>query len=80
VATTQDVFHRAPESAAAMRRRLRAERKGETRQKDMDILTQHSSIIIDQVVADKSRYVYAHECDVVFYIEIIQLHGAEHYT
>ena len=58
MATTQDVFRRAPESAAAMRRRQRAERKGETGQKDLDILTHESSIIVDQIVTDKSRYIY----------------------
>ena len=58
MATTQDVFRRAPESAAAMRRRQRAERKGETGQKDLDILTHESSIIVDQIVTDISRYVY----------------------
>ena len=56
MATTQDVFHRAPESAAAMRRRQRAEKMGETGQKDVDMLTHESSIIIDQIVTDKSRY------------------------
>ena len=55
MATTQDIFRRAPESAAAMRQRLRAERKGETGQKDGDLLIQESSIIVDQIVADKSR-------------------------
>ena len=55
MATTQDIFRRAPESAAAMRRRLRAERKGEAGQKDADLLTQESSIIVDQLVTDKSR-------------------------
>ena len=55
MATTQDIFRRAPESAAAMRRRLRAERKGEAGQKDGDLLTQESSIIVDQIVTDKSR-------------------------
>lgn len=60
MATTQDVFRRAPESAAAMRRRQRAEKKGETGQKDTDMLTHESSIIVDQIVTDKSRYTY--EC------------------
>ena len=55
MATIQDIFRRAPESAAAMRRRLRAERKGEAGQKDTDLLTQESSIIVDQLVTDKSR-------------------------
>ena len=58
MATTQDVLRRAPESAAAMRRRLRAERKGETGQKDNDMLTQESSILINQILTDKSRYIY----------------------
>lgn len=56
MATTQDVYLRAPESAAARRRRLRTERKGDAEQKDTDMLTQESSIIIDQIVTDKSRY------------------------
>ena len=56
MATTQDVFHRAPESSAAMRRRQRAERKGENGHKGTDILTHDSSVIVDQIITDKSRY------------------------
>lgn len=71
MATTQDIFHRAPESAAAIRRRLRAERKSEAGQKDADMLTQDSSIIVDQIITDKSRYI--HTCIGVVYIVFITL-------
>ena len=54
MATTQDIFHRAPESAVAIRRRLRADKKAENGHKGADILTHDS---LDQIVADKSRYV-----------------------
>lgn len=58
MATTQDILRRAPESAAARRRRLRTERKLEVGLKDTTMLTQDSSIIVDQIVTDKSRYMY----------------------
>ena len=79
MATTQDIFHRAPESAAAIRRRLRAERKGVAGRNDADMLTQDSSIIVDQVVGDKSRYSYKSGIYIVL-TYIIQLCRAGSYT
>ena len=77
MATTQDVFRRAPESAAAMRRRQRTDRKGETGQKDTEMLTHESSIIVDQIITDKSRYVYV--CMSVVLYTVIQFCGDGNY-
>jgi len=58
MATTQEVFHKAPESAAAIRRRLRAERKAEEQQKEAAMEPQSSGELLDELLlGDKSRYV-----------------------
>ena len=61
MATTQEVFHKAPESAAAIRRRLRAERKAEEQQKEAALQPKSSREILEEfLLGDKSRYVCTH--------------------
>ena len=61
MATTQEVFRKAPESAAAIRRRLRAERKAEEQQKEAALQPKSSRETLEEfLLGDKSRYVFTH--------------------